>query len=276
MMSHLGLAKFNMNWYKRAQQQYLPFYNPATDIPMENRNAYEQNLLQNRAKALQELTIEEFIEDHVNNEAELYQYFEELGLDLHKIDGFPNARPVYIFEGRDGNTYVIDEFPESPDIVEARGWVDRIDEMYLGDYVEALDSNEDFWRGVGAGYKLYHGTNEENLEEIQQNGLEARNVTRGMSNRGTGASVFTSPDPGTAEYSYDTVIEIDVGQMKADGYMPQAGGEEPLEESDLRSSLAYKLGLEDYYSEGDSSDGLASDTVIFYGGIPSKYLRVLE
>jgi len=265
-----------MNWYKRSQQQYFPFYNPAVDQPIEQRNAYERSLRENRATAIQDLTIEEFIEDHVKSEADLFQYFKEIGLSLDKIADFPNARPIYVFTGRDKKEYVVDEFPESPDIVEAHEWVNRINDMYLGDYVEITDANEEFWRDVGTGYTLYHGTTEENLDNIRQNGIEPRDQTRGISNRGTGSAVFLSSEPTTAQYYYDVVVEVNVGQMKADNYMPQVGGEEPIEESDQRSSLAWKIGLKDYYSEGDTSDGLDPETVIFYGAIPPKYLRVFE
>ena len=265
-----------MNWYKRAQQQYFPFYNPAVDQPIEQRNAYERLLQEDRATAIQDLTIEEFIEDHVKSEADLFQYFKEIGLSLDKIADFPNARPIYVFTGRDKIEYGVDEFPESPDIVKAHEWVNRIDDMYLEDYVEITDANEEFWRGVGTGYTLYHGTTEENLDNIRQNGIEPRNQTRGISNRGTGSAVFLSSEPTTAQYHYDVVVEVNVGQMKADNYMPQVGGEEPIEESDQRSSLAWKIGLKDYYFEGDTSDGLDPETVIFYGAIPPKYLRVFE
>ena len=64
--------------------------------------------------------------------------------------------------------------------------------------------------------------------------------------------------------------------MKQDGYMPMVGMEEPIEEQELEEALAHKIGLEDYYSEIESSDGLSPDTVIFYGVIPPKYLRVIE
>jgi hypothetical protein len=216
------------------------------------------------------------LEDHAHNEADLFWYFKNIGLPADKVDDFPEARAVYVFQGRDKQTYVIDEFPESPDVVPAQLWIDRIDEMYLTEYVEAPE--DDFWAGVGSGYVMYHGTHEDRVEEIMSPGgiLEARNETRGMSNRSMEAAVFLSADPGTANYHYDKVLAVDLGAMKADGYMPRAGGEEPLEEGELRTALAAKLGADDYYWEGDSSDGLSDDTVAIYGNIPNKYLTLLD
>jgi hypothetical protein len=263
-----------MNWYKRAQQQTFPFYDPSIDDPMVEQNAYERRLREDYATAVRDLTIEEFLEEHVNNEAELNQYFQILSLPMEKVDDFPNAQPIYVFEGRDKKTYVIDDFPESPDIVEAYAWVERIDDMYLTEYVQEEENR--FWNEVGSGSLMYHGTYKDRVEDIMKNGIEARDEIRGITNRSTGSAVFLSADPETASYHYDKVIEIDLGAMKAAGYMPRAGGEEPIEEGALRSALASKLGLEDYYWEADPGDGLAEDTVIIYGNIPPQFLRVLE
>lgn len=263
-----------MSWYKKAQQRTLPFYDPAIDDPIAEQNAYERKLQEDYGTAVQELTIEEFIEEHVSNEAELTQYFRTLGLPVEKITDFPNAQPIYVFEGKNNKTYVINDFTKSPDIVEAHEWIDSIDEMYLTEYVQ--EQEENFWNSVSPGFKMYHGTYEDRIEEIQQKGLEARSETRGMSNRGMDAAVFMSADPGTASYSYDRVVEIDLGAMKAAGYIPRAGGEEPLEEGSLRSALADKLGLDNYYWEADSSDGLSDGTIAIYGNIPPQFLRVLE
>ena len=100
------------------------------------------------------------------------------------------------------------------------------------------------------------------------------NKTRGISNRSTGAAVFTSDVPPIA--GYEVVLEIDIGQMKADGKQLSVSKEEPLEEEDAKEALAHKLGIENYYGESYSSDGLDHGTVIFYGSIPPQYIRVLE
>jgi len=141
------------------------------------------------------------------------------------------------------------------------------------DYYPEQDFNEEFWRGVYPGYKVYHGTTEENLPDIQQHGLEPRDKTRGISNRSTGSGVFTSDNVETAQYSYDIVLEIDVGQMKQDGYMPVVGMEDPVEESELEGALAHAIGIEDYDAEHEQ--GLDPGTVIFRDVILPKYLRVV-
>ena len=160
------------------------------------------------------------------------------------------------------------------EITDPREWLNNIAYMgYAFQYVDERDFNKEFWEDVRDGSAVYHGTSEERLYDILRNGLESRDETRGISNRGTGAAVFTSGDPGTPQNYYDKVIEIDIGKMKRDGYMPNVSIEEPLAEAELIEALAHKVGIEDYYHEVDSSDGLSHDTVIFYGGIPAKYLR---
>ena len=43
----------------------------------------------------------------------------------------------------------------------------------------------------------------------------------------------------------------------------------------MEEALAHKIGMEDYYSDTGISDGLSEETVVFYGDIPPKYLRLL-
>jgi len=189
---------------------------------------------------------------------------------------FADGTSVVVF----GNPLQIIEMDNSGYYSEedASSWIYGLDEyniaIKLG--VSDVDNSAEFWAGVPEqGYTLYHGTSKEYLNDIMIDGLAASNKTRGISNRSMGSAVFMSPDPDTAQYSYEVVIEIDVSAMKRGGYMPEAGGETPLEESELRTSLAHKIGLSDFYDEGDSSDGLDAGTVVFYGDIPARYLRVV-
>ena len=155
-------------------------------------------------------------------------------------------------------------------------WIQNIIESgYIDFYVEPSDFNKQFWEGV-SDYKLYHGTSRENIEDIMTQGLRPSYKTRGLSNQGTGSAIFTSSEESTASYYYDVVIEINVGAMKADGYMPYVSIEEPLSEAEAINSLANKIGLENYEHQIDSSDGLSFDTVIFYEPIPPKYLRIVK
>ena len=61
--------------------------------------------------------------------------------------------------------------------------------------------------------------------------------------------------------------------MKQDKYIVLVGKEEPIEEAEAREALANKLGIDNYYAEYEQ--GLDPGTIIFYGNIPPKYLRVV-
>ena len=168
--------------------------------------------------------------------------------------------------------YVIDDF-EYPKPQEAHEWVSEQSwKGHIENYIEPLDFNAEFWRGIGNFAKLYHGTTEDDWEQIQQSqALKPQDRTRGIANRSMGRAIFTSSDVGTAEYSYDVVLEIDAAKMKADGYMPTVSKESPVEEAELEESLAWAIGLEDYNAEYES--GLDPGTVVFYQKIPLKYIE---
>lgn len=179
---------------------------------------------------------------------------------------------VDIVERGKPRKYVIDD---SINMREATRWIWDIDEDYLTDYVgNDEDSNQTFWDGVGNGTVTYHATRSENIQNIQRVGLLAKNESRGISNRGMGDAVFTSYEPEEITDSYGgNLIEINLGKMKADGYMPEVSMEEPIIFCDLRNAIAHAIGLEDFYCETDSSDGLSPNTVAIYGNIPPKYLK---
>ena len=141
--------------------------------------------------------------------------------------------------------YVVDI--EDGTMIDPQEWIDNIGELHLDEYFKIPEEN--FWDGVGKGETVFHGTNEENSEIIEKEGLKARNVTRGLSNRGTGNAIFTSPTYEKASYYYDVVWEIDLGDMKQDGYMPPASGEEPLQESEHRAAIANLIGYDGYIKE---------------------------
>lgn len=174
------------------------------------------------------------------------------------------------------NKYICEDYINYSDFEDATEWLDNLWSMQLDEYMPMEEDN--YWEGVypSSGTYQYHGTSEERLSDILANGLEPRNETRGISNRSMGAGVFTSESYEAADAYYDAVIQIDVGLMKQDGYTPETSGESPIDECRQRSAIAHLLELNDYYCEPDSSDGLAEDTVVFYGKIPPKYLTVLE
>ena len=218
-----------------------------------------------------------------------YDYLDELAStfqgDIHALSkvlkqygyeveekSFPTGKSILLVDV-EGTNYVIDDVP-CYRLAEAEEWVYAITDIDLLEYFPASNFHEDFWNDGGASV-LYHGTTRDRLGSILRDGLEPRDETRGISNRGTGAGVFMSDNPDEAENHYEVVLEIDVGKMRADGYMPDASQEEPLEEDELRQALAYAVGVDNYES-GLGSEGIFASTVIFYDIIPSEYIRVYE
>ena len=134
--------------------------------------------------------------------------------------------------------------------------------------------SKEFWDGVTNGSMVYHGTDEDNWETIQAEGIGCRDDTRGMSNRSVGCAVFVSHNYETTDYYYDIIIQIDIGQMKADGYMPDASQEPEIEEAEALQSLASAVGVDDFHVDIES--GMDPETVIFNGGIPAKYLTKMD
>ena len=175
-----------------------------------------------------------------------------------------------------GKRYVVDFTMET--LVEAQEWLTNIYDHYLANYVPCPDENEEFWESVspGQGQILYHSTEGENLDSIRKHGLEATSETRSMSNKGMSDAVFANwTEEATHSYG-DTVIGIDVGKMKEEGYMPRVSREEPFEDAEMRLALAHKIGVQyDPYQEF-SSEGLDPETIAFYGNIPPQYLVFWE
>jgi hypothetical protein len=134
--------------------------------------------------------------------------------------------------------------------------------------------NKDFWQHPS---ELYHGTLQGRLDSIMKGGLNPRNETRGMSNRGTPSAVFTSTDWDEANHYYETVLKIDTEAMKAElppTSLPFAGRESDIVEGEGKETLAHALGYEDY--SYDFEQGMSPNTVILYGAIPPKYLSVAK
>ena len=134
--------------------------------------------------------------------------------------------------------------------------------------------NKDFWDNPS---ELYHGTLQGHLDSIMKGGLNPRNETRGMSNRGTPSAVFTSTDWDEANHYYETVLSIDTAAMKAEllpTSLPFAGRESDIVEGEGKETLANALGYEDY--SYDFEQGMSPNTVILYGAIPPKYLSIAK
>ena len=171
----------------------------------------------------------------------------------------------------DGKIYILED-----DIMsEAYEWIsDQVIYGRIENYITLQDFNKEFWDDVSNNFHVYHGTNEDRVDDIMREGLSPKDETRGIANRSTGSAVFTSSEPDTPSNYYDIVLQIDVGQMKKDGYMPDVSMEEPIQEKIAIEALANMIGLDNY--EAELEDGYDYGTVIFYGNIPSKYISVLE
>lgn len=110
-----------------------------------------------------------------------------------------------------------------------------------------------------------------------QRGLKQMDKIRGINNTSTGAAVFASDNPNDISSYGNVIFEIDIGQMKTDGYMPNVEQEEPISNALRRKQLAYLIGIEEYYPEEEyASEGLYESTYIIFGNIPPKYLKVYQ
>lgn len=164
--------------------------------------------------------------------------------------------------------YIIEEDGSYHELNE---WINSVYDPF--GYIEQKDFNKEFWSEVDYNYVLYHGTSEENIENIKKNGLITGNETRGIANRGTGSAIFLTSNKEVAEsYTYPDgkILTILVGKMKKDGYMPNVSLEEPIEEKIAYEALAHKIGLNNFNYEIES--GIDETTVIFYDNIPKEYI----
>jgi len=245
-----------MNWYKKAQQQYLwdndPDLRYANDV-FESTGDLEEDIEESK---------------DANDLQKVLRYHQ---IPYNAIT-FPNKVILWILDYK-GEQYILEPTFPYPNFEKVEDWIDGLGD-YVYEYIEERDFQKEFWDSVEPGQVVYHGTEESNLDSILNEGLEPKNKTRGISNRSTGAAVFTSDVPPIA--GYEKVLAVNIGQMKADGNFIYVGKEEPLEESDAKEALAHKLGIKNYYAESYSSDGLDHGTVIFYGSIHPKYVQVYE
>jgi hypothetical protein len=250
-----------MNWFKYAQQLNFDFYNNLHDY-INPRGTSELAI-----PSLENINFEDAL-DYISSESELVHVLNYYKIPYDKIN-FQTGKWLYLIR----NEHIIDE---NFTLEEANEWArDIIDYGRIDDYITIQDFNEEFWQSVGPNDKLFHGTSENRIESILANGLEPRNETRGISNRSTGNAVFASESPETAAYYYDIVLQINVGEMAQDGFHIPAGLEGPYEKHIQKQTLLDIMGIEEH-GDDFSSDGISGDTVLFYGKIPPKYIRVLD
>jgi len=202
----------------------------------------------------------------------------------HDTHRFPSGKEVATVEV-DDDLWIVEPGPPLSYWRDAAEWLDdasgRPEEFY-----GERDESAEFWGGVGPGSRLYHMTDDGNVDSILEGGLEARSDTRGLHNADIGPAVFaltgeSTDDPGAAlgaarDWGFaaygDAVILIDAGAMKADGYTPEVTRETPLAEAEARESLARGIGWGDY--EADRPGDYAEDTVAILGDVPAKYLSL--
>jgi len=211
----------------------------------------------------------------LNGEAseKIFAIFNKYKINYSILD-FNDSEKKIVVIYEDGKPVYVSDFGNTLWFNDANSWIWDQDEYSLTGFYPQKDN---FWDDVGDGLIVYHGTYEENVENILKKGLMASSETRGLTNKDTGDAVFASLSPeGTDSYG-NVIIQIDMGAMKRDGYMPEVSGEEPLQEASLREALAWKIGLEDFNAyDGMSSDGISEDTVVIFGNIPPKYLSIYK
>lgn len=260
-----------------AQQGNFDFYNPAEYTPAKPLHEQQDQQFWDFVRTSANPTVvdpakalESVLNDHpdharafLNAYQNIYQPKQIKLNEATTVNVLHLGRAVYIL--------TLDGYPEMKD---ASDWIMGLHDWELEELMPSKDFNAEFWQGVSPGYYLYHATPNANLQSIMQNGLNASDETRGMSNRGMGNAVFTSPEPSSIDSYGDAVLQIDVGTMKAVGYMPAVSQESPFGEEAQRSALAHKLGIENWIGGEYGSEGLYEDTVAFLDGIPPQFLSI--
>lgn len=137
------------------------------------------------------------------------------------------------------------------------------DEFFGEDFEQKY--SDDFW---GNAPILFHGSSD--IESVLDNGLEARNESRGLNNRHVGSAVFLTSEQDNAE-TYGDVVAIDTAAMKKDGLTPFVTQEPDIFAEEMLGAIAHILDYDDYYYESGDA-GVDHDTVIMMSDIPAKYL----
>ena len=216
-------------------------------------------------------SIDEYLSDYPNDAFKLIQIIlKKSGVDSttkELVDGdvlilynniilnFSNGRFLSAYSKKSFYDRIVDD----PDSYLPKGFPD-LEEKF----------NDEFWDGP---VELYHATTEDNVADIQSDGLVPMSSTRGISNRSVGSAVFTSINPDVIDSYGDNVFRIDTTAMKRDGYTPYVSQEPVFPESEKINALLHIYDIEETH-EISSYDGMDPDTVIVYGKIPSKYLEL--
>lgn len=195
---------------------------------------------------------------------------ERVGAEYTQLKKMGEPTEFYKVELPDGESYIIDStYPEfkGNDI---KSWVqDMINSNRADEWVREIEVDQP---GI-----VYHGTREENLSDILENGLECRSDSRGMTNRSVGCAIFTSSEKHEVEDYGNILLEINLAAMERDGVLPRVSLEPPVEEYEMYSSFAAMFGL----SLGDDviydiEYGMSPNTFILHGPVPPKYIKNIE
>jgi hypothetical protein len=265
----------NCKFAQDREQLHFPFYDPSEYTPIIEENMEWPDPLYDQKQAL---------EDMLDDRPKEVMNFLKIYASLYNPEEFrfddaastKKANPIIVVTV-EGKRYVIEVSHDTfGSMTEINEWIADLSEYDLGQYVGFKDFNEEFWDSADR-MVLYHATDPDNVEDILQYGLSPTNETRAMSNRHIGSAVFTGTSPEMISSYGSAVFAIDVGAMKANGYMPRASQEEPFEAANMRDSLSHKLGIEDYNAAAEyQGEGLSEDTIVFFGPIPPQYLRLEE
>ena len=172
-----------MSWYNKAQTNQSLLFSP------EEWNKTEGHV----PKQPEYFEISDSLSDdleYAKSKEEIERIAEAHGFDSWIVE-FPEATSVLVLQ-KNSETYVVYDLDDGSQIVEAQQWIDDIGDLYLDEYVQ--NPNTDFWEDVAPGYYVYHGTDKNNVENIQRHGLEPRADTRGIANKWTPDGVFTYPN----------------------------------------------------------------------------------
>jgi hypothetical protein len=189
--------------------------------------------------------------------------------------GEPPIKGYYVVDD-----YVIEWDGESDDAryTEKDQWVNNLSSRELEEFYPDFEQqeNDDFWESGGS---VYHATPIDNVDAIKKDGIGMMNKSRGLSNRNTGAAVYTTSEPDEAhDGSYGaSVFEINIAAMKTDytkakKALPFVNREPDIVEGELRSAIAHAIGAEDYTY--DYEQGMSPNTFVINGPIPAKYLKL--
>ncbi len=173
-----------------------------------------------------------------------------------------NDRYISLEQRPNGTTY-IEEY-------------DRFDNFAYDINTESMEAEllED-WRARDARTVVFHGTTEEALTSIRNEGLSPRKESRGFTNRFVGSAVYTSESYDTTGYQYDIAIEIDLPRAIEDGVIsPDSLDREPdFIRNDVLRMIADDFG-DDNFAPDDPFDGTQPDTIVIDSAIPPEYLSI--